>query len=261
MSTIASSASDAAPQVRRITTRDLDWALRQGWSDFNDKRGDLIFVALLYPLIGLVTAVIAIDVQLLPFFFPLAAGLSILGPAVASGFYELARRREAGLEASWRHFFDPLRRPGAPAILMLTAGLLVLFALWLGAAYAIYAATVGPAFPSGMTPFLRTVFATPQGWALIIVGNLAGLAFAAVTIATTIVSFPMAVDRAVDPGIAVETSLRAARANPGATAMWGVRVAALLLLGSLPAFIGLAVVLPVLGYATWHLYTRLVVRD
>ncbi len=260
MSTRASSSPGTQPLIRHIGTADLDWALRQGWNDFNEKRGDLIFVALLYPLIGLLTAVFAMNDAALPLFFPLVAGLSILGPAVASGFYELARRREEKLDATWRHFFDPLRGATGTTIVTLTVGLAILFLMWLAVAYALYATTLGPDFPVGLSSFAQRVFYTSGGWTLIILGNLAGLIFAAITLATTLVSFPMAVDRTVDPGTAIEMSLRAVRANSGPVVGWGLRVAGLLLLGCLPAFIGLAVVLPVLGYATWHLYTRLIDR-
>jgi uncharacterized membrane protein len=258
--TVSTPTDSAVLPVRKITVADLDWALREGWGDFQAKRGDLIFVALLYPAIGLIAAAFALNDAALPLVFPFAAGLSIFGPAAASGFYELARRREAGLESSWRHFFDPMRGKQGSTILMLTIGLGVLFLVWLGAAYAIYAVTMGPDFPTGVASFLRRVFTTPEGWMLIIIGNLAGAVFAVITLMTTLVSFPMAVDRDVDPGHAVETSLRAVSANPGVVAGWGLRVGVLLVLGALPAFIGLAVVLPTLGYATWHLYTRMVER-
>lgn len=96
------------PGIRRITTSDLNWALAEGWKDFLEKRGDLIVIGLLYPVICLIAAVVTFNDPLLPLFFPLVAGLSILGPAAASGFYELARRREEGRDAGWLHFFDPL---------------------------------------------------------------------------------------------------------------------------------------------------------
>jgi uncharacterized membrane protein len=246
--------------VRKIGSADLQWALAEGWRDFQEKRGDLIFVALLYPAIGLIAAVLLFNDAALPLFFPVAAGLSILGPAVASGFYELARRREAGLEATWRHFFDPLFGPARDTLLMLTVGLMVIFGIWIAFAYGIYAATMGPDFPHGIAEFARRIFLTPAGWAMMLIGNLAGAVFALIVLVCTVVSFPMAVDKPVDPGTALDASIRAFRANPGMIIGWGVRVALLLVLGALPAFIGLAVVLPVLGYATWHLYTRLVER-
>jgi uncharacterized membrane protein len=248
------------PRVRRITQRDLDWALAAGWSDFRAKRGDILILALLYPLVGFLSAAVMFDSRLLPMFFPLVAGVSILGPAAASGFYEIARRREAGLDSGWIHFLDPLRGRGRVGLTLLAGGLAILFAAWLMTAWVIAAATIGLTPGTSISDFARLVLTTPQGWAMIIVGNLAGFAFAAATLVFSLVSFPMMVDGAADPMTAAATSLRAARENPRMVTAWGLRVAGLLALGCLPAFMGLAIVLPVLGYATWHLYTRIVAR-
>jgi uncharacterized membrane protein len=250
-------------RVRRISQNDLDWALAEGWRDFRAKRGDILVIALLYPVLGFAAAAITIDNRLLPLFFPLVAGVSILGPAAASGFYEIARRREAGLDASWLHFLDPFRGPNRYSLEILTGCLFILFLGWLAAASTIAAVTVGygPAVGVvGAEAFIHRVLYTSQGWTMIILGNLVGFCFAAATLVLGLVSFPMVVDGAADPWTAVMTSIRAVRENPGATVSWGLRVAGLLALGCLPAFIGLAIVLPVLGYATWHLYTRLVER-
>ncbi len=248
------------PKIRRITDVDLDWALSEGWKDFKDRRGELVPLALIYPLVGLLAVAVMSDSRLLPLFFPLVAGISIFGPAVASGFYELARRREAGLDSNWMHFLDPLRGRGRVGLATLTLGLAALFMAWLLSAWFIYSATMSDGYPIGISTFLNRLFTTSQGWTMIIVGNLIGFAFAAVTLTVSLVSFPMVVDKPVDAATAVTTSIRAVADNPKAAASWGLRVAALLVLGSLPLFVGLAIVLPVLGYATWHLYTRLVSR-
>ena len=249
-----------APRIRRIDEADLRWALSEGWKDFQEKRGDIIVLALIYPLVGIVAAAATFNDQWLPLLFPLVAGLSIFGPAVASGFYELARRRETGLDSSWIHFVDPLRERSRGGLVLLTTGLAVLFAAWLLVAWAIYAATIATGEAMGMAEFFRRLFTTPQGWTMIVVGNLAGFAFAVTTLVLAVVSFPMVVDRPMGAGAAVLTSIRTVAENPRVMASWGLRVAGLLALGCLPVFIGLAVVLPVLGYATWHLYTRLVER-
>jgi uncharacterized membrane protein len=248
------------PEIRRIDGTDVSWALAEGWRDFKAKRGDVIVLALLYPLAGLLAAAAAFDDRVLPLVFPLVAGLSIVGPAVATGFYELARRREAGLDSSWLHFIDPLKGRSRMALAALTAGLVVLFLLWLLAAEAIFQSTLASLNPIGLGDFLQKLVNTPEGIKMIVEGNLAGGVFAVLTLILTFVSFPMIVDKPVDAGTAIQTSLRAFARNPATVAGWGVRVAALLLLGCLPAFMGLPIVLPVLGYATWHLYTRLVVR-
>lgn len=242
-------------EVRRIETADLRWALTQGWRDFRDMRGDLLFVGLLYPFVCAMAAFLTLNAPLLPLFFPAVAGLSIAGPAVASGFYELARRREEGREPTWIHFLDPLRGRNRLPLAMLTAGLILLFVGWLAVAWAIYGATMGT---EPLT--IQRLFGTPEGWALIVLGNAAGAVFALLTLIYGVASFPMVVDKPVHATTAVWTSVAAFRRNPMVLLAWGMRVALLLLLGTLPFAIGLAVVLPWLGYATWHLYTRLVVR-
>jgi uncharacterized membrane protein len=246
--------------VRRIGESDLNWALAEGWRDFSDKRGDIIFLALIYPVVGFAAAAAALNEQMLPMLFPLAAGISIMGPAVASGFYELARRREAGLDTGWLHFVDPLRGRSRAPLVTLTLGLAALFVAWLVCAWVIFQATIGAYPAGGLTEFLREVFTTPEGWAMMFMGNLIGLLFAVATLVLGVVAFPMVVDKPVGASEAITTSMRAVAENPRAIASWGLRVAVLLALGCLPGFVGLAVVLPVLGYATWHLYTRLVVR-
>ena len=96
---------------------------------------------------------------------------------------------------------------------------------------------------------------------LILIGNAIGLVFSALVLGISVVSLPMLVDCNISASQAVSTSWRAAKANPGVLFRWGLIVAALLVLGSIPFFVGLAAVLPWLGYATWHLYTKLVDRS
>ena len=252
--------------VRRIGFDDIRWALRQGWEDFLGLRGDLLFVGVLYPFVGFIAVLVALNQSLLPLLFPLAAGISLLGPLVAAGFYEMARRRELGEDIRWRHFFDVFSGPAAGPLLALGLVVAGLFVFWLAAAMAIYQMffvdpNLGFRTPGPAGAFIHALFTTSHGWGLIIVGNLVGLAFAIVTLMISVVSFPMVVDQP-DAGAAtaIETSIRAFGRNPASMLGWGLIVAALLVIGSIPLFIGLAVVLPVLGYATWHLYTKTVVR-
>jgi uncharacterized membrane protein len=246
-------------QVRTIGTADLRDALRQGWADFLEWRGDLIFVGIIYPAVGLLAAIVALQGSLIPFFFPLAAGISLLGPAVAIGFYELARRREEGLPSGWSHFFSVAQRPALDSISIVVGLLLAVFLGWIAVAGILYFGLMGAA-PETLAEFLTQMFTTPQGWTLIVLGNLAGLFFAGVVLTLSVVSMPMLVDKDIDARAAIDTSVRAVAANKGVMLRWGLIVAALLVVGSIPFFVGLAVVLPVLGYATWHLYTKLVVR-
>jgi uncharacterized membrane protein len=248
------------PHIRKISRADVHWALLEGWRDFRDRRGDLLLLPAIYSLAGFLAFALALDASLVPMLFPAVAGLSILGPAVAAGFYELARRREAGLDASWAHFLDPLRGRARNELILLTLGLVVLFALWMVAAYLIFLATLAGSGAVTLSQFLTQLFTTREGWTMIVVGNLVGFAFAVATLCLTWVSFPMVVDRPVSAASAVMTSLRAVRENPEAAVIWGVHVAVLLAVGCATFFLGLMIVVPVLGYATWHLYTRIVDR-
>ncbi len=248
------------PKIRSIGAEDLHWALREGWSDFREMRGDIIFAGLIYPTVALLAAALALGGEMVPIIFPLGAAFSLLGPLIAIGFYEMARRRESGLEVGWGHFLDPLRGRNRTQIFGLAISLLVIALAWLFIANATYEGTVGHLHPAGIGEFLSMLFTTPEGWRMIIFGNIAGLAFALVTLVTMLVSFPMLVDKNVHASDAVETSLRASFANPVTTLRWGLYVAVLLALGCVPLFLGLAVVLPLLGYASWHLYMRLVER-
>ncbi|MDP3675972.1 MAG: DUF2189 domain-containing protein [Novosphingobium sp.] len=246
--------------IRELGLHDLAVALAQGWDDFLAKRGDLIFIGLFYPTVVVAASLYALNTSLLYLLFPLAAGSILFGPAAACGFYELARRREQGLDARWRHSLDVVHGPSAFSLFALTAVVTLLFLLWIAAAGAIYSLTLGLQPPANWASFVRAVFTTPEGWQMIVTGNLVGLGFAILTLAISVISFPMLVDRPVGLALAVRTSLRVTAKNPVTIAAWGLIVVAMLVLGSLPALIGLAVVLPVLGYATWHLYTRAVVR-
>jgi uncharacterized membrane protein len=246
-----------APVVRRLGRLDVVDALRDGLDDFKAIPTQLLFLGLLYPVIGLVAARTATG-NLLPLLFPLVAGLSLLGPVLAVGLYELSRRRERGLAVSWLNAFDVARSPGLPGIIALGLVLLVVFGTWLLAARAIYHLTVGTAVPGSIGGFIDMLLHAPGGRSLFLLGNLAGFGFAVVVLAISAVSFPMMLDRACSPVLAVQTSLRVVSRNLGVMAFWGFMVAVLLAAGSLPFFVGLAVVMPILGHATWHLYRRAV---
>jgi uncharacterized membrane protein len=245
-----------APAVRRIGFGHLGLALRRGWADFMAAPTQLAFLCILYPVIGLLAATLAAGREVMHLLYPMAAGFALVGPVAALGLYEISRRRENGLPASWVNVFDVRRSPAIGSILVLAVLLLGLFLAWLWAADAIYAATLG-SLPATTDPW-TALFDTEEGWRMIWLGNAVGFGFAVAVLVLTAVSFPMLLDRDGGVAQAVGTSIRAFATNPLPMLGWGLIVAALLLLGSIPLFIGLAVVLPVLGHATWHLY-RLVV--
>ena len=248
--------------VREISNDNLRAALRMGLDDFLTFRGDIVFAGLVYTLIGLAAVVMTTSAPLMPFFFPVVAGVGLLGPVAAVGFYELARRREAGQkDLHWFNFLDVRKRPAIDDMGIVAGLLLAIFLLWLLAAGALYALLFGWATPTSIPQFLSMVFTTPQGWALIAGGAIVGAIFGWIVLALSVVSLPMLVDCDVSAAEAVSASWRAAHANKPQMIRWGLIVLGLLVLGSIPLFVGLAFVLPWLGYSTWHLYGRLVDRD
>ncbi|RED42443.1 putative membrane protein [Rhodopseudomonas thermotolerans] len=252
-------AADAAPPaIHHIGLADLGIALRRGWDDFKAVPSHAVMLVLIYPVLGLVLARLVQGYAVLPLLFPLAAGFALLGPFAALGLYELSRRRERGEPASASDALAVLRSPSLGAMLGFGAILLALFLVWLAAAQAIYVALFGYAPAAAIPDFARRVLTTPEGWSLILVGCGVGFLFALTALCLSVVAFPMLLDRHAGIGDAMTTSLRVVAANPLPIAAWGVIVAALLVAGSIPAFLGLAVVIPLLGHATWHLYRRVV---
>jgi uncharacterized membrane protein len=254
-------ASTADPVVRRIGPADLMDALAKGWSDFSAMPSHAVFLCVIYPIIGIVLAALTLGYALLPLLYPLAAGFALLGPFAALGLYELSRRREAGVDVSAMDALDVFYSPSIGAIAALGILLMVMFLIWVATAHAIYVANFGYAGPTSIGQFLHDVFATPAGWNLILIGNAVGFIFAVVVLMISVVSFPLLLDRDVGAAVAVLTSIRAVLANPMTMALWGLIVLALLSIGSLPLFLGLTVVLPVLGHATWHVYRKVVEPD
>jgi uncharacterized membrane protein len=253
--------TDALPQVRSIQPRDLRDALAKGLEDFWAMPTHVIFICLMYPIIGLLLGRLAFGYDFIPLLYPLAAGFTLIGPLAAIGLYELSRRREAGMDTSWRHAFDVVHSPSFPAIAALGGLLLVILLVWVACAQAIYDASFGRREFASAWDFIRAVVTTPEGHNLILIGNAVGFLFAVVSATLSVVSFPLLLDRNVGLPVAMLTSIKAVLKNPVTMAMWGVIVAAALVLGSIPFFIGLAVVMPILGHATWHLYRKVIVPD
>jgi uncharacterized membrane protein len=256
-------AQDAAAgySIRTIHLSDLREALRLGWEDFVAIPSHAIILCVIYPVLGLVLARAAFGYAVIPLLFPLAAGFALVGPFAALGLYELSSRRERGEEASAWDALDVLRSPSFGAMLGLGTLLLALFVTWVATAQAIYVAVFGYGGATGFTDFVQRVFATPEGWWLIVVGCGVGFLFALLALCISVVSFPLMLDRHAGALEAMVTSLRVAGQNPVPIAAWGLIVAALLVAGSLPFFLGLAVVIPLLGHATWHLYRKVIAID
>ena len=252
---------DNLPRVNKISFADLRDALMLGIKDFAACRSDVIFLCLIYPLAGLLLARFALRQDMLPLLFPMVTGFALLGPLAAVGVYELSRQRMLKDSVQWTDAFAVFKSPAFGAIFVLGLLLIAVFLTWMVAAHVIYTLTLGPGSPLSFSAFVDDVTSTPAGWAMTIIGIGVGAAFAAVVLAISVVSYPMLLDRDVGVYGAVATSIRAVMANKMVMAQWGAIVAISLLAASIPLLIGLVIVLPVLGHATWYLYRKVVESD
>jgi uncharacterized membrane protein len=250
------------PEVRGIGPGDLIDALTKGLADFRAMPTHVVFLSLIYPIAGLIIVRWTFGYDILPMLYPLLAGFALIGPFAAIGLYELSRRREMALDTSWRHAFDIVHSPSRWSIAALGLLLLAVFGVWLAVAHGLYVAHFGEdEQPITLAKLARRIFQTPQGHSLIVAGNAIGFLFALAAFALSAVSFPLLLDRNVGMAAAMATSIRAILKNPFTMALWGLIVALGLALGSLPFLFGLAVVMPILGHASWHLYRKVVARD
>ncbi|MGF1475851.1 MAG: DUF2189 domain-containing protein [Geminicoccaceae bacterium] len=253
------SPGDEIPNVKKISVADVEAALREGLLDFRAMPTHTIFFVALYIAIGALLIVFTFNYNLSALAFPLIGGFALLGPLTGLGIYELSRRRERGEDTHWRFMFSVLRSPSIGQIVILAGALLVAFFIWIEVAQGIYTTTMGDA-PESFGAFINALFTTAGGWALIIIGNATGAVFALVVFAISAVSFPMLIDRKVDALTAIETSVRAVARNPKPMGLWALVIGVSMFAACIPAFLGLAVVLPVLGHSTWHMYRRVIGR-
>lgn len=255
---IQDTAHSPAPTVRRIGLHDVTDALAAGFEDFANFRSDVVFLCVFYPLIGLLLAQFVFGTDMLPLLFPIASGFALVGPFAAIGLYEMSRRREKGLPTSWVHALDVFRSPAIGAMAVLGLFLVAIFLAWLYTAWAIFELTIGPELPVSLTAFVKDVAFTSNGHMMAAIGIATGFVFAVIAMSVSVVSFPLLLDRDVGLDTAFKTSIKAVWMNPLPMAFWGLIVASTLALGSIPMLIGLAVVMPTLGHATWHLYRKMI---
>ncbi|WP_460451756.1 DUF2189 domain-containing protein [Alsobacter sp. SYSU BS001988] len=244
--------------VRNIGVVDIRIALRRGFDDFWAKPSHLFFLGLIYPAFGLFVGNIVLEYRIFPMLFPLVAGLALVGPFVALGLYEVSRQRELGREPTWTQVLALRTHPSRGKILELGLFLTALYFAWLVAAILLFRWIFGPTMPATILGFVHDVLFTRRGWALMVIGNGVGLLFAAAVLLVSVVSFPLLLDRRISVDAAMATSMQAVLVNPWPMTAWGLVVAAGILAGALTLFVGLALTVPILGHATWHLYRAVV---
>ncbi|MGY6549805.1 MAG: DUF2189 domain-containing protein [Roseinatronobacter sp.] len=241
------------PVAQHIPVTALGHALRAGWHDF--RRAPLYGIAFsaVYVIGGLVLYAIFMAAGQSWWFIPVAVGFPLLAPFAATGLYEVSRRLEQGIALDWRSVAGCVfaqRDRQVPSMAMV---ILLIFMFWVFVAHTIFALFFGlrPITSSG----LEMLFSIP-GLTMLAVGGAVGGAMAAVVFALTVVSLPLLLDRELDFITAMITSVSVVRKNRAAMALWALVIAALLFIGMVPFFLGLLVILPVLGHASWHMYRQ-----
>ena len=245
------------PPLNALTPADLRAALAAGWDDFRAAPVFGLFFAAVYAAGGLVLWW-ALWRAGQPLWFAIAAaGFPLFAPFAAVGLYEVSRRRQAGLPLDWAAILGALKGKGDGQLPVMSVIVLLAFGFWIILARGIFAIFF---YDSGVAPDSMAHLLTAPGLAMMVVGTLAGGVLALMLFSITVFGLPMLLDRPVDFVTAIVTSLTAVRAHPGVLLRWAAVIVALLIVAMIPAFLGLLVVLPVLGHATWHLYTRAIGR-
>ncbi|MCB2067041.1 MAG: DUF2189 domain-containing protein [Erythrobacter sp.] len=238
-----------------LTVADLRRALAAGWRDFCAHPVYSLFFGAIYTVSGLSMTYLGLFRGEVGWLVPVTAGFPLVAPFAAVGLYEISRRREAGLPLSWGAVLGALRGHGDQQLLMMGGFVFVAFSFWVIIAHVIFAVFMAE---SGMGSESLAAMATPVGIAMLGVGTMVGAVLSWFFYCITVISLPMLVDRDVDFITAIITSMKTVLRNTGVMLAWAVTIVVLLVLAILPAFLGLLVVLPVLGHATWHLYRRAV---
>ncbi len=244
-----------SPEINLVEMSDLWESLALGWRDF--RRAPLLGLAFsaVYVLGGLLITWAMTSKGQVWWTLPASAGFPILGPFIACGFYEISRRLEAGEPLVAGEIFGVIFRQKDRQIPAMAAVIVVYFLFWNFLSHMIFALFLGNATMTNVSSSLA-VFTSPEGLTMLAFGTAVGAAFATLLFCLTVVSLPMLLDRDVDFVTAMLTSFALVKESPRVMLGWGALIAVCLFLGMLPAFLGLFVVLPLFGHASWHLYRR-----
>ena len=245
------------PTIRRPAIDDMKAALAAGWADFRAEPLFGLTIGGVYTLGGLLILYVVNRLGYGFLGFPIMAGFALIGPFAAISLYQVSRLREQGEKVTWAKVAAGLTPGVMRECYYLGILLIFLLAIWLKSGAVVYAIFFGMRLLS-LPAFTEAVLTTSAGYGFLLLGHMIGAGFAILVFSMSVVSFPMMVDRGIDFVSALITSIRTVRLNPVLMLGWGAFIGLALLAGFLTFFIGLMVVLPLLGHASWHLYRRLV---
>lgn len=245
-----------APQLRPPTFTDLRQSIAAGMQDFLAAPVPDLFFASFFVIAGLVMAAITYATGTTFWLILAVMGFPLLGALAALGFYEVSRRRAAGESLALSQVASVVWFHRGEQLPWLAAIIIVAFLFWFFLGHMIFALFLGLSPMTNVSTSLD-IFLTTEGLMMLGFGTAVGAVFALFVFSISVMGMPMLLDRDVDFITALLRSIAAVRAAPLVYMCWGAVVAVLTLLAMVPMFLGLFVVMPVLGHATWHLYRSL----
>ena len=256
MSSGAPAPGVAGQPVHTMEMRDLIAALRAGLRDFF--RAPLFGLAIggVFAAIGAII-VLSLTIWDMPWLiYPFAIGFPLVGPFAAVGLYEVSRCLAAGERPSWRGVFAVIWAQRRREVSWMAFVMLFVFWVWMYQVRLLIALCLGLISFASFEQFVTVVFTTPQGLLFLALGHAVGAVLAMVLFSITVFSIALLLERDIDIVTAMIASVKAVLQSPFVMLGWGVFVTLCVLAASVPFFLGLVVVLPVFGHATWHLYRR-----
>lgn len=249
------------PDVRSVRSGDIAAALKAGLRDFVRAPWFGLLFGSIYAAGGLLILAALLWFDMTWMIIPVAIGFPLVGPFVAVGLYEVSRRLAAGQKLRWADVLLVVVRQRERQLGWMAFVVLFIFWVWIYQVRLLLALFLGSKSFATIGAFAETVTTTPEGLGFLIVGTCVGAGLAFVLFSATVIAMPLLLERDIDIVSAMIVSFTTVFRNPVAMIGWGLVITALTVLAMLPAFLGIVVVLPVLGHATWHLYDRAIVRD
>lgn len=243
-------------QINRLSMADVRASFADGWRDFRTYPAFGLFFGAIYALGGIFIAVMLTFYHLPWMIIPVAIGFPLIGPFVAVGLYEISRRHQLGEPISWKAVLAEVFRQRERQLSWMAFVVLFIFWIWIYQVRLLMALFLGFRIPATLDAFANVVLTTPAGILFLAIGTIVGAVLATILFTATVISMPLLLDHEVDFVTAMLTSMRTVFENPGPMLTFGVILAGLAIIALAPAFLGLLIVLPVAGHATWHLYRR-----